>query len=287
MLRLCARAKINWTLDILGQKADGYHLMDMLMQSVDLADILTLEPSETFTLRIEGMEGLPMEENLVLRAAVAFQNATGYTGGASFYLEKHAPVGAGMGGGSADAAAALFGLNRLWNLGLNLAQLADIGAAVGADVPFLLYGGLARVGGIGEQIVPLKPAPIIPLVVLQPCQALSTKEVFTAFDSIPNVLHPDTDKAQAALLSGDMFALTETARNVLQQVSERKRPQIAEAIAALDALGASPALMTGSGSAVFGAFSTMQEASAAYRLLRKRWRRCWLTTTTAQGITEA
>lgn len=287
MLRLYARAKINWTLDILGQRADGYHLMDMLMQTVDLADILTLEASETFTLRTEGMEDLPMKDNLVLRAAVAFQNATGYAGGASFHLEKHTPVGAGMGGGSADAAAVLFGLNRLWNIGLNLDTLADIGATLGADVPFLLYGGLARVGGIGERIVSLKPAPMIPLVVLQPCQALSTKEVFTAFDSLSKRTHPDTDKAQASLLTGNLSALAEVTGNVLQAVSEQKRPQIGEAIAALDALGASPALMTGSGSAVFGAFPHPQAAAAAYRVLRKRWRRCWLTTTTETGIVEA
>ncbi|HPS82084.1 MAG TPA: 4-(cytidine 5'-diphospho)-2-C-methyl-D-erythritol kinase, partial [Candidatus Limiplasma sp.] len=260
MLRLLARAKINWTLDILGRREDGYHWMDMLMESVDLGDELCLIPAQQeLQLTVTGAEGLAMPDNLVLKAARALQAETGCRSGATFLLTKRAPVGAGMGGGSADAAAALVGLNRLWETNLSPKRLAELGLSVGADVPFLLLGGLARVGGIGETLQPLTAARPVPLVAVQPCQALSTREVFTAFDALPRVNHPQTDTAQAALIRRDFAALSGLAGNVLAQASEAKRPQIAEAIAALEAFGAAFATMTGSGSAVFGAFETERE----------------------------
>ena len=287
MLRLKARAKINWSLDILGRREDGYHLMDMLMACVELGDELTMEPAETLNLRILGNDMLPADNNLVLKAARALQTATGTAFGASLELLKHAPVGAGMGGGSADAAAALVGLNRLWNLNLPEETLMNIGLSIGADVPFLLTGGLARVGGIGEVVHKLPDRTPVPLVIIQPCRPLSTKEVFETFDALGAVTHPNTTEAQQALLDGDLALLSAHAGNVLQQASEAKRPQISEAVAALDACGAVLATMTGSGSAVFGAFQTQAEASEAYRTLHKRWRKCWLTTTSAAGVTFA
>ncbi|MEA5146778.1 MAG: 4-(cytidine 5'-diphospho)-2-C-methyl-D-erythritol kinase, partial [Candidatus Limiplasma sp.] len=123
MLRLMARGKINWSLDIIGVRADGYHLMDMLMESVALHDTLALSPAASLALTIGGRRDLPAANNLVLKAAHVLQAACGVSCGASIRLEKRIPVGAGMGGGSADAAAALIGLNMLWNTGLDLMQL--------------------------------------------------------------------------------------------------------------------------------------------------------------------
>ena len=287
MLRLLARAKINWSLDILGLRGDGYHRMDMLMESVELSDGLTLEPDDALRLTATGCEGFAGEDNLALRAARELQEAVGCTRGAALTLTKRIPVGAGMGGGSADAAAVLVGLNRLWELRLPAAQLEEIGARIGADVPFLVRGGLARVGGIGEAIRLLPSPPAVSLVVVQPCGALSTRDVFTAYDTLPSVRHPDTDRAQGALLGRDLALLGLYAGNVLAQASEQKRPQIAEGVAALEACGAQFAMMTGSGSAVFGAFATRSDAEAAYRLLRRQWRKCWLTRTAAEGIVDA
>lgn len=284
MLRLLARAKVNWTLDILGVRGDGYHRMDMLMESVELADELTLEAADTLTLVMDGGPDVPAEDNLVCKAARALAVRTGYTGGAAMRLIKRTPSGAGMGGGSADAAAALVGLNRLWQTGLDTETLCELGLTVGADVPFLIGGGLARVGGIGEALALLPPAPTVELVVVQPCQPLSTREVFAAYDALPHPSHPDTARAQAALLARDYGALGACVGNVLQQAAERARPQIAEAQAALYALGAQYAVMTGSGSAVFGAFASAAEAEAAWRRLRKRWRRCWHTRTAGEGV---
>jgi len=285
MLRLLARGKINWSLDILGKRPDGYHEMDMLTGAVELADELTLTDADTVSLHVEGNGTLSDTDNLVLKAADALRAAAGCEKGALCTLTKRIPVGAGMGGGSADAAAALIGLNRLWRTALTEEQLAAIGLSVGADVPFLLIGGFARVGGIGEKIEAFPAPPAVPLMIVQPCRPVSTREAFAGFDALPRVAHPRTDAALRALQSGDLAALSTAAGNVLEAVGETAVPQIAEAIAALEACGAAYAAMTGSGSAVFGAFTAPTAAQAAFRALRKRWRKCWLTRTSAQGVT--
>lgn len=298
MLRLIAQAKINWSLDILGTVQDeykcsdgavspyqGYHLMDMLMESVSLADELILAPrDEGLTLEVSGTPVPAGEDNLVLRAARALHSRLGGNAGAHITLNKRIPTGAGMGGGSADAAAVLVGLNQLWNLSASDSELRNVALSIGADVPFMLKGGLARVGGIGEQVTPLRPARGASLVVVQPCQPLSTREVFAAYDGLASIRRPDTPRAEAALLMRDYPALCATAGNVLAQASEQARPQISEAVAALQALGADFATMTGSGSAVFGAFVSETAAKAAYAVLKKRWRRCWLTETASEGV---
>ena len=284
MLRLKARAKINWSLDILGCREDGYHWMDMLMESVELADELTLEPADKLSLSIIGKNTLSTQDNLVLKAAHALRELGGVQAGAQIALTKNIPIGAGMGGGSADAAATLIGLNRLWDIRLSVEQLSKLALVIGADVPFLLKGGLARVGGIGEEISTLNASPSVPLVIIQPCQALSTKEVFAAYDTLPNIVHPQTNTAVRALCQWDIRLCSRYSGNVLQQAGETKRPQISEAVAALNACNADFAMMTGSGSAVYGAFLSEREALDAYRLLHKRWRKCWLTRTCSESI---
>ena len=152
-LKIQARAKINWTLDVVGTLPNGYHDLDMLMQSVTLCDQMTMEeaPQLTLYVRAQGRSFVPADgNNLVLKAAAALQAATGCTRGARITLKKYIPVAAGMGGGSSDAAAALVGLNRLWGLGLSPDKLEEIGLTVGADVPFCIRGGLQRAKGVGE-----------------------------------------------------------------------------------------------------------------------------------------
>ncbi|MDD3410349.1 MAG: 4-(cytidine 5'-diphospho)-2-C-methyl-D-erythritol kinase [Eubacteriales bacterium] len=283
MLRLTARGKINWSLDITGKREDGYHLMDMLMQNVDLADELTLAPAREVRLACEGVRA--GEKNLVLRAARVLQTLTGCRMGADMTLRKRVPIGAGMGGGSADAAAALIGLNELWGLRLTEEELLAVGLRLGADVPFLLTGGLARVSGVGEQLRSLPEAPAIPLVVVQPCGGLSTPEIFKAFDEAGECAHPDTDGAQDALRRGELTRLAECAGNVLQPISEAKRPQIAQAVQALRQSGARCALMTGSGSAVFGAFASREEAQKAADGMSERWPKTWVCASCRESVT--
>ena len=174
-----ARAKINWTLEIKGVRPDGYHLLDMLMQPVTLSDELTLIPAEGISLRCESGPGIPCDRrNLAWRAAEALRRETGCGLGVDILLRKRIPSGAGLGGGSADAAAVLLGLNRLWHLGLTRERLESIGLTLGADVPFCVRGGLTRVEGIGEKLESLGQVPPLHLVILQPCEGLSTAEIY-------------------------------------------------------------------------------------------------------------
>ena len=286
-MRIAARAKINWTLDIVGKREDGYHLMDMLMQPISLADDITLLPQEELTLSVSGFPRVnPGPENLALRAAVLLKQATGYTGGASIHVHKRIPVGAGMGGGSADAAGVLAGLNRLWGAGLTQAELETLGLQLGADVPFCLRGGLQRAQGVGELLTPLPCGGLYWLVVIQPCPGLSTKEVFSRFSLEACEGKPDTQGAAEALAQGDWRRLCSCLGNVLQAVSAELRPEISEAITALRAKGAAGAWMTGSGSAVFGLFTSAPAARAAAQSLRSRWRSTCMSHTCMESIEE-
>lgn len=271
-MHIIARGKINWTLDILGQRPDGYHLMDMLMQPITLSDEITLDPADTISLSTSGTPAIPADEsNLAIRAVKALQTATGYPGGARIHVEKHIPSGAGLGGGSADAAAVLVGLNRLWELALSTEELCRIGLTLGADVPFCIHGGLCRVGGIGETILPLADGPQFPLVILQPCEGLSTGAVFSAYHAQDDVHHPDTQAAQTALLQHNPYLLAPALGNVLEDVSRDMQPEIAEATEALLDLGAIGARMSGSGSAVFGFFPLESTAQHAVQMLSTRY----------------
>lgn len=285
-MRVEARAKINWTLDILGQRADGYHLMDMLMQPVTLSDTVLIEPADDLTLTTGGNPLLPADDrHLALRAARALKAHTGYPGGAAIRVEKQIPVGAGMGGGSADAAAVLAGLNRLWGTGLNQEELEAVGLTLGADVPFCLRGGLTRTTGIGEVMEPLPCAKTWPLVVIQPCEGLSTKEVFTAYHDEATHMRPDTPRAMQALATGDSEGLAASLANVMQPVSEARREGIREAIAFLKAQpGAVTALMTGSGSAVFGVFADDDAADEAFRAAGSRWAKAFRCDTCRESL---
>ena len=217
-------------------------------------------------------------------------SAAACAGAPAFCCKNAFPSGAGMGGGSADCAAALKGLNALWGLGLSRAELLSLGLELGADVPFLLTSGLARVGGIGERIQSLTPAPQVWLVLVQPCEGLSTREVFSAFDRLnpARLRHPDNAAAQDALLRRDLTALAPAMANVLQAVSEPARPALTQAVQALEAAGAARAMMTGSGSVVYGAFDRCGDAVAAQAALealsaQRGWGRVWLARTLPRG----
>ena len=268
-----AYAKINWSLDITGVRADGYHLMDMLMQPVSLSDEITLSPSPVLGITTDGWPPSRADEtNLAYRAALALKNETGYPSGASVHVRKRIPIGAGMGGGSTDAAAVLVGLNRLWNTGLSSQELERIGLKLGADVPFFIRGGLTRTRGIGEELECIPCSHNYWLIVIQPCPGLSTAKVFSLWDGSAGYRRPETDLALQALVSGDLPALCRHIDNVLQPVSEQLRPEIVSACADLTARGAKAARMTGSGSAVFGVFRSGTEAEKAFRNLSQHYK---------------
>ena len=288
-LNIQARAKINWTLDVVGVLPNGYHDLDMLMQSVTLCDQMTVEDADELTLsvRMGRNSFVPADEsNLVLRAARALQKETGCTRGAAITLQKFIPVAAGMGGGSSDAAAALKGLNVLWGLGLSDDRLEEIGLTIGADVPFCIRGGLQRAQGVGERLTPLEIKKPLYLVAFQPCRGLSTKEVVTSLheDGIRDEDRPDNEAAQQALITGNVLLLGRSLGNVLEPVSRRMRPQLDEAIRAIEESGAVGARMTGSGSAVFGVYAHAGACKKAAALLQKTYPTCRMMRTAECGV---
>ena len=287
-LKIQARAKINWTLDVVGVLPNGYHDLDMLMQSVSLCDQMTIEDADALTLSVRGAGGfVPADEsNLVLRAAQALREHTGCEKGAAMTLRKYIPVAAGMGGGSSDAAAALKGLNVLWELGLSDDELEKIGLTIGADVPFCIRGGLQRAQGVGERLTPVPLKRPLYLVAFQPCRGLSTKEVFTSLheDGIREEDRPKTAAAQRALQNGDVRLLGRSLGNVLEPVSRRLRPDIDMAIRDIEASGAVGARMTGSGSAVFGVYLHAGVCRKAAQELQKTYPACRMMRTAECGV---
>lgn len=278
-------AKINWSLDITGVRKDGYHLMDMLMQPVSLSDEITILPSESITLTTSGKPLVrPDEKNLARRAAELLRERYCPDAGCALHVHKRIPVGAGMGGGSADAAGVLFGLNRFWNLGLSQETLEELGLTLGADVPFCLRGGLTRVTGIGEKMVNIPCKNLYWLVVIQPCHGLSTGEVFTAWHAGQEEHDYSMDAVSDIIENGRTGNIPGALFNVLQPVSCTMQPAISEAVEALKAQGALDAVMTGSGSAVFGVFINAAAARQALNRLAVRWNRIWMCHTDNTSI---
>lgn len=263
-LTLRAHAKINWSLDIVGRRPDGYHLLDMLMQTIDLCDELTFEPASGLTLSVNGVPQEAPEKNLVVRAARALNARCGTDHGARIALVKRIPEQAGLGGGSADCALALRALNALWGLGLPDGELLSIGEKLGADVPFCLTGGLARVRGIGERIDPIPGAPELPLVLVRPGGGLSTAAVFALWDGggFPAIALDNAALAEA-VVRRDLGAVDAQCANALTAPAISLLPGIEAALARLRALGARAAFMTGSGSTVVGAFDDPEAARRA------------------------
>ena len=270
---LKAFAKINWSLDITGIRPDGYHLMDMVMQPVSLADEIELLPAADLSISTGGNPPSRADSsNLAYRAADLLRNSFQVKEGVHIFLNKSVPMGAGLGGGSADAAAVLFGLNRLWSLHLTGKELEALGLSLGADVPFCLRGGLVRTRGIGEILEDMPCSVNYWLLIIQPCRALSTRDIFAAYHAADTFRSPDTEKVLTALASGDPPLLASSIGNVLESVSSVRCPEIPEAVSMLTSAGAFAAQMTGSGSAVFGAFRSRILAEKAKSILSSRYR---------------
>jgi len=251
-LRLTAPAKINWTLEVLDQRPDGFHEVKTILQTIDLCDSLELEPAAELTLTATG-EGLPPpDENLTMRAARLLQKRAGYSGGARMRLTKSIPVAAGLGGGSSDAAAALRGLDRLWGLALPHERLVELAAEVGSDVPFFLYGGTALAEGRGERITPLPDAPRTAILVVVPPLSMSHKT-----QRMYSLLGPEhygdgaaSDRFADALRQRRLFEESDL-YDVFDSLAFRAFPELHACRQALMQAGASAVHLAGSGPALF------------------------------------
>ena len=259
-----AQGKINWSLSICGDRPDGYHNLDMLMQSIELSDVLSFESARFLTLNVNGQCLPGGDRNLVIRAANALNDTMGKRLGARITLKKHIPARAGLGGGSADCAATLLALNRLWNFNLPLKTLQQIGLSLGADVPFCLQRGLCRAQGVGEILTPLENAPRVPLVMVTPGGGLSTPAVFKAWNEGGHPMtNVNTLALARALNAGDWERAQALAHNDLEAPAISLMPQIGELIERFRLLDARFVRMTGSGSTVFAAFDSDEAALAA------------------------
>ncbi len=278
-----APAKLNLTLDVLGRRADGYHDLNMVMQSVALSDTITLELGTGGPLSVKSNLGfLPNnEKNLAAAAALVFQRETGWdAGGVAMTLHKRIPVCAGMGGGSSDAAAVLRAMNAARGSGLPLLELAKLGEQVGSDVPYCVLGGTALAQGRGEVLTPLPPLARCPVVVCKPPFSVSTPELFRAVDGVRLRCRPDTAGVLDALKAGDLGGVARRLYNVFEDVlSPRQGGEVRAIRNELVQQGALGACMSGTGPTVFGLFRDQAQAEAAWEILSRTYRDVWLTET--------
>jgi len=267
-----APAKLNLFLEVLGRRADGYHEIETVMQTVSLYDVLTLERSEGDVRLLTESPDIPHDrENLVVKAAELLREHAGEPLGAVIHLEKHIPVGAGLGGGSSDAVAALVGLNRLWELALPREVLHDLAARLGSDTPFFLTGGTALCRGRGERVAQLMEVRSLTYVVVYPGLTVSTKEVYEKLPADLTKDGRDTKLFLGEITSGaesvtypHLFNRLECITLALHQSLKDLRQQMTES-------GLERVTMTGSGSAFFGIATGRKEAqSSAERLRRTR-----------------
>jgi 4-diphosphocytidyl-2-C-methyl-D-erythritol kinase len=256
-VRLRAFAKVNYALDVLGLRADGYHEVSTVMQSISLADEVELRyPSGGFDLSLEPeeVEIGPQERNTTYLAWKALQRLTGKELPVKVTLRKKIPAGAGLGGGSANAAAVLVGLNELFGLGLRLDELRGIGAGIGADVPFCISGGTALGEGVGEILTPLPVPPAHLLVVAKPLRGADTAGIYRAYDETRTENTHSVEPVVSALRAGSLPTLAAVVGNDLAPVTRDIIPEVAELEQSLLASGALGASMSGSGPAVYGIF---------------------------------
>lgn len=267
--RTKAYAKINLGLDVIKKLPNGYHQVKMVMQAIDLWDELTLEKAENGIVLTTDTGELPTDENnLIYKAAKLMQETYSLKEGVKIHLQKNIPIAAGMAGGSTDAAAAIKGINRLFDLGLPDSELMRVSVAVGADVPFCILGGTALAEGIGEKLTPLSPAPFCYVLVAKPDISVSTKYVYEHLDSAGIQKHPDIDGMVTAIGEGSLQGILDRMENVLESVTIPAYPIIASIKQKMLKLGAAGSLMSGSGPTVFGVFTEKTAAEYAFRQLK-------------------
>ena len=261
-LTVPAPAKLNQFLHITGRRPDGYHLLQTVFQLLDYGDTLRLWPREDGAIVLRTLlPGVAPDQNLVVRAARLLQNHSGCRMGAEIDLDKHLPLGGGIGGGSSDAASTLLGLNRLWDLGLDLDTLARLGLTLGADVPVFVRGRSAWAEGIGERLQPVD-LPSRWFLVLMPHCAVSTAEIFS-----DQALTRSTPAIKIAAFLDPV--LGKDCRNDCEPVVMRRYPQVARALEWLDAYA--PARMTGTGACVFASFADQRSAQRVLERLPPEW----------------
>lgn len=275
-MHLVANAKINLTLCVGGKRPDGYHSLRSIMAPISLSDTITLKRSDAIT--CECSRPLPLDDNIATKAARLFFEKTGINGGVSISIKKRIPVSAGMAGGSTDAAAVLRGLNEMFDADLSEKELCELGVMLGADVPFCLLGRPCLAEGIGEILTPISIKRNIPLVVTIGDEVASTRSMFETLDKYENRTHPSDAPMLEALKQGNLKRISSFLNNDFE-LCYGEGSSVAESKTLLLENGAIGALMSGSGTSVFGIFPNYRSAVNAVNGVRKNNRFGWYCTT--------
>lgn len=281
-MKLRALAKINLGLDVIGRLDNGYHEVRMIMQTINMYDQIQMKKSRKPGIRITtNLSYVPTNENnLVYKAAIMLIEEFQIKQGVDIELYKVIPVAAGMAGGSADAAATLIGMNRLFKLNLSNQELMDRGVRIGADIPYCIMRGTALAEGIGEELSPLSPMMDCFILIGKPSISVSTKYVYEALDAKEITNHPNIDGIIRALEDRDLKGLCSGMGNVLEEVTVERHPIITQIKNHMLEYGAVGAMMSGSGPTVFGIYDDEKKAKVAYEALKESQlaRQVFLTT---------
>ena len=270
-IKLKALGKINLGLDVLGRRPNGYHDVRMVMQTVYLYDQILLEKTDKEGISLKtNLFYLPVNENnLAYRAAKMLIDEFAIKEGVHISLEKHIPVAAGMAGGSSNAAAVLYGMNRLFQLGLTDQELMERGVKLGADVPYCIMRGTVLAEGIGEELTPLPAMPKCHVLLAKPPISVSTQKVYEKLDAQEVTKHPDIDGILLGLQTGDLKKISSSMGNVLENVTITEYPQIERIKDVMKEEGALNAMMSGSGPTVFGIYDDKILARRAAARIRE------------------
>lgn len=272
-------AKINLTLDVLGKRADGYHNVKMIMQTVSLFDLVLVDQTKNDISISTNLRFLPTnEKNIAYAAAKTFFDKTGIKGGCKIMIHKNIPVAAGLAGGSGNAAAVLQSLNMLYNTGLTNEQLCKIALELGADVPYCILGGTYLAEGIGEMLTPLSSMKKCVILMVKPPINVSTASIYNAIDNAPINDRPDTESMILALDHGDINAVAKNLSNVMGAVTEELHPIIRGIKQKMIMNGAIGAEMSGSGPTVFGIFPDFETAKRSHDSFAYQFKDVFLTT---------
>lgn len=286
-IELKSRAKINLSIDVLGKRQDGYHLVEMIMQTIDLFDIIKIFSLEEDKIIISSnSKDIPVDSsNIVYKAANLIKQEFNIKKGVEIYIDKKIPVAAGMAGGSSNAAAVLVGLNKLWNLNLSKSELKELGLQLGADVPFCIEGEASLAENIGEKLTNIEGLPEDAFIlVCKPELFVSTKEVYEAIDSKIIERRPDNELLIRLLKENNIELLSKNMYNVLESVTKEKYPiikEIEEIMINNKALGA---MMSGSGPTVFGIYTNKDDAEKCKKILLENFKQVYLVKSHKKGV---